>query len=481
MNIIQQKIMTFRVTDRIIDLFILLFSARIAIICERIFNDKSWNALDQKSFNFYALFIVFAIWLILIYLLESELIFRYTPYFTILKNILLICFIGVTSTISFEYLLKAELFKRSTIVFFGLISFLLLLLKRFALKYFLSSIREEGFDPKNILIVGSKRRAERIVNEFIKHKEYGLRICGILDPDSQRIGQKVGTIPVSGNLADFKKIISKAEIDEVLFALDLNLISDIDQKFNYLETVGVSYHMMINESVHRYSDKYIGLQPITTSYYGMPMLSFHSVPASHIKLYLKNGIEKVFAFMLLIFTIPIILFFSILVKLSNPGPVFFKQLRVGLHGRKFYQYKIRSMVIDADQMKKDLLSQNEHSGPIFKMKNDPRITKVGKFMRKYSIDELPQLFNILLGSMSLIGPRPLPVSEVDKFDEDFLHRRHSMKPGVTGLWQVSGRNKIKDFTEWVKLDIEYIDNWSFTLDIKIFFKTFSIVLSGSGV
>lgn len=481
MNIIQQKIQTFKLTDRIIDLFLLLLSARLAIVFERVFHKQSWHGMDTNSFNLYALLIVFGIWIVLIYLLESDLIFRYTPYYTILKNITLICFIGVTSIISLEYLLKANLFKRSTIVFFGLLSFLFLLFKRFALKYFLSSIREEGFDPKNILIVGSKRRAERIVKQFVKHKEYGLRICGILDPDSKRIGYKVGTMSVTGNLSDFKKIINKTEIDEVFFALDLNLISNIEEIFNYLETVGVSYHMMINESVHRYSDRYLSLKPISTSYYGMPMLSFHSVSASHLKLYLKSGIEKIFAFVLLLFTLPIILIFSIIVKLTSSGPIFFKQLRVGLHGRKFYQYKIRSMVVNADHIKEELTSLNEQSGPVFKIKNDPRITKVGKFMRKYSIDELPQLFNILLGSMSLIGPRPLPVSEVDQFAEDFLHRRHSMKPGVTGLWQVSGRNSIKDFNDWVKLDMEYIDNWSFVLDVKIVLKTFSTVLSGTGV
>jgi lipopolysaccharide/colanic/teichoic acid biosynthesis glycosyltransferase len=139
------------------------------------------------------------------------------------------------------------------------------------------------------------------------------------------------------------------------------------------------------------------------------------------------------------------------------------------------------MINDAEKIKADLMHLNEQDGPVFKIKEDPRLTAVGKFMRKYSIDELPQLFNILLGSMSLIGPRPLPVTEVDQFNEDFLHRRHSMKPGVTGLWQVQGRNNIKDFNKWVKLDLEYIDNWNFFLDFRIIVKTVSTVLSGSGV
>ena len=158
----------------------------------------------------------------------------------------------------------------------------------------------------------------------------------------------------------------------------------------------------------------------------------------------------------------------------------FKQQRVGLHGRKFYQYKLRSMIENAEDIKEQYASLNEQSGPVFKIKDDPRLTKVGKFMRKYSIDELPQLFNILYGSMTLIGPRPPIPSEVKEY-KDSHHRRLSMKPGITGLWQVSGRNKIQDFDEWVKLDLEYIDNWSFALDLRIALQTVSTVLSGTGM
>jgi lipopolysaccharide/colanic/teichoic acid biosynthesis glycosyltransferase len=239
--------------------------------------------------------------------------------------------------------------------------------------------------------------------------------------------------------------------------------------------------MMINESVHSYSDKNLNIRPISSNYYGMPMLSFHAIKASHFKLYIKNGIEKVFAVLLIIFAVPVLLLFGLLVYLTSKGPILFKQERVGLHGRKFYQYKLRSMIVDAEELKDRLAHLNEQSGPVFKIKNDPRLTSIGRFMRKYSIDELPQLFNIILGSMTLIGPRPLPVSEVKEFNEDFLHRRHSMKPGVTGLWQVKGRNNIKDFNNWVKLDLEYIDNWSFLMDFRIAVKTVSTVLSGTGM
>jgi len=481
MNIIQQKIQTFRFSDRLFDLFLLFLSARFAIVVERLYHSRSWHALDPISFNFFALIIIFIIWLILIMVFESDLVYRITPHWNIFKNTAFISFIGVTTTITLDFLFKTDLFKRSTIIFFGLIAFILLLLKRGGMKYFLSFIRQEGFDPKNILIVGSKRRAERIIHELGEHKEYGLRIQGILDPDSSRIGNLIEGFSVTGDMSDFKATIKENEIDEVFFAIDLNLVPNVHDVFNFLDIIGVSYHMMINESVHSYSDENISLQPVASSYYGMQMLSFHSISASHFKLYIKNGIERLFALLLLIFSFPIVLLFGILVHITSRGPILFKQQRVGLHGRKFYQYKLRSMIVEAEELKDQYAHLNEQSGPVFKIKNDPRLTKVGKFMRKYSIDELPQLLNILVGSMNLIGPRPLPVSEVNEFNEDYLHRRHSMKPGVTGLWQVQGRNDITDFNNWVKLDLEYIDNWSFMMDFKIALKTVSTVLSGTGV
>ena len=179
MNIIQQKIQTFRITDRIIDLILLFVAARLAIIAERVLHYKSWHALDPQSFHFSALIIIFIIWTILIYLLESDLVYRRTPVWDIIKTTAIISFIGVTTTVTLNFLLKTDLFKRSTIGFFGIISFILLLLKRGGMKHFLSSIRQEGFDPKNILIVGSHKRAERIIHKFEEHREYGFQICSI--------------------------------------------------------------------------------------------------------------------------------------------------------------------------------------------------------------------------------------------------------------------------------------------------------------
>jgi exopolysaccharide biosynthesis polyprenyl glycosylphosphotransferase len=213
---------------------------------------------------------------------------------------------------------------------------------------------------------------------------------------------------------------------------------------------------------------------------GRPTLVFRSVPSSTWPLLAKQVIDVVGAAVLLLLTVPVLLFAAIGVRLSSRGPVLFRQERSGLNGRPFTMWKFRSMVTDAEQRKHELEALNEMSGPVFKVTGDPRVTRFGRFLRRYSIDELPQLFNVLRGDMSLVGPRPLPVSEVKRFDDPAHRRRLSVKPGLTCLWQISGRSQLRDFREWVRLDLEYIDNWSLSLDFKILLLTVPVVISGSG-
>jgi exopolysaccharide biosynthesis polyprenyl glycosylphosphotransferase len=171
---------------------------------------------------------------------------------------------------------------------------------------------------------------------------------------------------------------------------------------------------------------------------------------------------------------------AVVIKVTSPGPVLFRQQRSGLNGRPFTIYKFRTMVTNAEQLKAELAAMNEMSGPVFKVSQDPRVTRVGRWLRKFSIDEFPQLYNVLRGEMSLVGPRPLPVDEVKQFSDMAHRRRLSVKPGLTCLWQVSGRNDVSDFQDWVRLDLEYIDNWSLWLDLKILWRTVPIVLTGAG-
>ena len=214
---------------------------------------------------------------------------------------------------------------------------------------------------------------------------------------------------------------------------------------------------------------------------GRPMLVFHSGPQMGSWAgFVKQLIDFFGALGLLaIFGIPMLLV-AVLIKLTSPGPVLFRQKRAGLNGKPFMMYKFRSMVTNAEQLQQELSALNEMNGPVFKVTNDPRVTRIGRWLRKFSVDEFPQLFNVLLGDMSLVGPRPLPVDEVNRFDDLAHRRRLSVKPGLTCLWQVGGRNEVSDFKEWVRLDLEYIDHWSLWLDLKILWQTIPVVLLGKG-
>jgi exopolysaccharide biosynthesis polyprenyl glycosylphosphotransferase len=215
-------------------------------------------------------------------------------------------------------------------------------------------------------------------------------------------------------------------------------------------------------------------------FYGRPVLVFHSGPEARWPVVVKQMVDLGGGLALLaVFSVPM-LAAAIAIKLTSPGPIFFRQQRAGLNGKPFVMYKFRSMVSDAEQLKQELAALNEMSGPVFKVTNDPRVTPVGRFLRKYSIDEFPQLFNVLRFEMSLVGPRPLPIDEVKRFDDRSHRRRLSVKPGLTCTWQVSGRNNVTDFKEWVRMDLDYIDRWSLARDCKILWRTIWVVLSGKG-
>ena len=215
-------------------------------------------------------------------------------------------------------------------------------------------------------------------------------------------------------------------------------------------------------------------------FHGVPLLVFHSAPAASLQGLAKQAIDFAGALAMLVLLSPVFLLCALAVKINSPGPVLFRQKRSGINGRPFTMYKFRSMATNAEQRKHELAAMNEMSGPVFKVANDPRITPVGRYLRRFSLDELPQLFNVLKGAMSLVGPRPLPVDETKRF-EDLAHRRRlSVKPGLTCLWQISGRNEVNEFSDWVRLDLEYIDNWSLWLDIKILFRTIPVVFIGTG-
>ena len=218
--------------------------------------------------------------------------------------------------------------------------------------------------------------------------------------------------------------------------------------------------------------------PRVTRFGALPALSFAPVHHNPVKIFIKRAIDVVGAALLLVMILPVLTVAGIAIRMGSRGPIFFRQVRCGMNGRQFVMHKLRTMYVDAEERKQDLATQNEMDGPVFKMKNDPRITPVGRFLRRFSIDELPQIWDVLWGRMSLVGPRPSLPSEVGSY-KTFQRRRLSMRPGLTCLWQVSGRNKI-GFDDWVRLDLEYIDTWSLRNDLKILVRTIPAVVSGSG-
>jgi exopolysaccharide biosynthesis polyprenyl glycosylphosphotransferase len=276
------------------------------------------------------------------------------------------------------------------------------------------------------------------------------------------------------SLVSFIETVHDETVDIVVFSLDENLIPQIHEALLACEAEGIEAWVSADF-----------IQTLFTrvqfdQFAGQPLLIYRTTPAISWELVAKRIVDVMGSLVLLVFASLPILIIAILVRWTSPGPIIFWQNRSGLHGRPFRMYKFRSMVTNAEQARAELESMNEMSGPVFKVKNDPRVTPLGRILRKTSLDELPQLWNVLRGEMSLVGPRPLPLYETANFGDIGQRRRMSVRPGLTCLWQVRGRNQITDFKDWVRLDLEYIDRWTLWLDIKILFRTVPVVLFGWG-
>jgi exopolysaccharide biosynthesis polyprenyl glycosylphosphotransferase len=326
---------------------------------------------------------------------------------------------------------------------------------------------------RNILIVGTGKRAKVFMDLIKNNPFWGIKILGIVDVDPKYKGEIINGYKVIGSLDDMPEILSRNIIDEVVFIVPRSWLNKIEDVILLCESAGLTVDLAVNLFELKLS------KAKQTDLGGFPLLTFESTPEKLEFLFVKRMFDFVASGIGLIFLLPLFAIIAIVIKVTSKGLVFYKQERCGLYGRRFIFYKFRTMVQDADSRLQELLKYNEMDGPVFKMTNDPRITKIGKWLRKYSLDELPQLWNVLKGDMSLVGPRPPLPAEVQNYNI-WQRRKLSMRPGITCLWQVSGRNKISDFKEWASLDLEYIDNWSLWLDFKILFKTIPVVLLGIG-
>jgi exopolysaccharide biosynthesis polyprenyl glycosylphosphotransferase len=325
---------------------------------------------------------------------------------------------------------------------------------------------------RNVLIVGSGPRAQRLYHELYAHAEDAVQIYGFVDTNPDPIAEEIAERMI-GTLDDLEGILMRHVIDDVLITLPIkSCYGKIQNTIALCERLGVRAAYLADvfqSSLGRPSYEQTGR---------FPVVRMHVVNDDH-RMLVKRAMDLIGGTVGLALAAPLMLVIVVAIKLSGPGPVIFSQQRFGLNKRRFAMYKFRTMVNGAEALQADLETRNEASGPVFKIRDDPRITRVGRVLRRMSLDELPQLFNVVRGDMSLVGPRPLPVRDVHKFSESWLMRRFSVPPGVTGLWQISGRSDLA-FDRWVMLDLQYIDGWSLGLDLQILAKTVPAVLWGRG-
>lgn len=352
-------------------------------------------------------------------------------------------------------------FARSVIILFGVFGFVSILMKEEILRTIYKTEFGQDRFQRRILLVGDSADNARLREQVGDLYNGSIEIVQEFDCREQPVSELI-------------KILHLTSANAVVFNTRFDQLAAVERAINAVEYEGVESILLTSFLTTKLS------RATSDIFFGMPVVVYSSAPNNHWPLLAKQLIDFFGALVVVLLVSPIFPVVAIAIKVTSKGPVFFRQQRAGLNGRPFTMLKFRTMVVDAEARKAALAQRNEMSGPVFKITNDPRLTKVGKLLRRHSIDELPQLFNVLLGDMSLVGPRPLPIDEVRRFGDRTHRRRLSVRPGLTCLWQISGRNSITDFREWVRLDLQYIDNWSLWLDVKILLLTVPAVLFGRG-
>ncbi len=378
---------------------------------------------------------------------------------------------------------KGDIISRGQILLTPIILVSLLLIKTFVVRRVLLRLRQQGYNFSTLLLVGGGEKMRQFIDLLESHPFWGFRIAGIISdnpqmtpgsPLTQTASGKTRHYPIVGSLDETLSYLDQHPVDEVIFIPSVASLDRIIPLLEGCEEMGIRTRLALNFFNHRIA------RPSLDKFENTPLITYNPVRELNMALLLKYTFDRITACLLLILFSPILIATAIAIKLtSKPGePIFYRQTRCGLNGRTFTLWKFRSMKVGADQELEKLRSMSEVDGPVFKIRKDPRITPVGRLIRRFSIDELPQFWNVLRGEMSLVGPRPPIPEEVKKYDR-WQRRRLSMKPGITCLWQVKGRSRL-NFDTWMKLDLEYIDNWSLFLDFKILVRTILVVTTGYG-
>jgi exopolysaccharide biosynthesis polyprenyl glycosylphosphotransferase len=435
------------------------------------------NLIEKEYFVFtidyvYMLLLIIPTWAILLRNSNLASIPRTRTPISILFNLLNFNFVGFLLIFLFKHLFKLEIFSHYMIISFSVINLLSLFVLRMLTYRVFKYFRVNGHNIHNVIIYADEN-SEKFISDILVHKEWGFRILMIItDSDAirKRFGNEIRILPDKIRIKDLIKIDI---IDEVIYCksgIDEERIHGLIQT---CEEIGVIFRLQSNLSPMTFTNAYL------TNFNEVSFLTFNHTQRSHFATLWKSFMDFWISFAITFLLSPFMLVIALLIKSTSKGPVIFKQERVGLRGRKFYIYKFRTMVANAEALKAKLMEQNESDGPAFKIRKDPRITPVGRFLRKTGLDELPQLFNVLKGEMSLIGPRPPLPDEVEKYERWQL-RRLSVKPGITCTWQIIPNRNDVIFEKWMRLDMQYIDNWSLKADFVLFFRTILSVFRAGG-
>jgi len=375
-----------------------------------------------------------------------------------------------------HYAFHIALITPEFLVAFWAVGVLAAIASRLIMRLFLAQVRIHGRNLRDMLIVGTNARGLQFANKIKENPALGYRIVGFVDHHRPELEEFVNSgFPLVADFAGLPSFLRKNVVDEVVIALPMrSMHSEASEVAALCEEQGILIRF-----ASTLFDLKMSRRRIEEVVEGDSLITHYTGSLEGWPVVVKRLIDVVCSAMLLILLSPVLVLAAILIKLTSAGPVMFVQKRLGQSKRHFGIYKFRTMVVDAEKKMKEIEHLNEVSGPVFKIKNDPRITSIGKFLRKTSIDELPQLLNVFKGDMSLVGPRPLPIRDYEGFSEDWQRRRFSVRPGITCLWQIGGRSSVS-FEKWMELDLQYIDKWSLWLDLEILVKTIPAVLKGSG-
>lgn len=380
----------------------------------------------------------------------------------------------VTQTIMY-FLKWADVFSRFVMIYFVLINVLMSFLLHVVIKKAMKIHYQSDLSKIKVLVITQKLMSTEVVEKLQQQLDINFQIVGIVftDGEKDQESQQLQGIPIMEMSTDFLEKATLMALDEVfIYAPDLPQ-KKVQTMVNGFDEMGVNSHYCVELPGTQSERSKI------ENFGGFSVITYTRFQSSYKRLLIKRVMDIAGGIIGMLITLIFFPFVALAIKMDSPGPVLFSQVRIGRNGRRFKIYKFRSMYLDAEERKKELEEQNEIQGLMFKIENDPRITKVGRLIRKTSIDELPQFYNVIKGDMSLVGTRPPTADEFEKYNQ-YYRRRISMTPGLTGLWQVSGRSEVEDFDDVVKYDLQYIDNWSLTLDMKILLRTVWVVIAGRG-